>query len=371
MCQPCSTTRSVIALSSSIGVKSTRRLMKLKRTPRTPASCSRFNSASGTSRRTVAIPRARPSLESNASTIALLSAPWQVACTITLRSKPRRSRNANNCALLASQGVYLRSGAYGNSAPGPNTWQCASTAPRGSAKLGLLGPSYQSSQPFVFSNGPVTGLPTSFKEPSVDIFEPRLFERLAHLVHVEAQHAGGELQALVALVGFARRSGLGRLSRPFGRHDDHSVIVGDDRIARIDRSAGADDRNIDRAQGRLHRSLGADALAPYRKAHLGQSLHVAHAGVDDEGLGAARHEARGQEIAEIAVGALGRDRRNDDVARLDLLGDNVHHPIVAGVQENRDRRAGDERARKDRPHIGLHQPDAPHRLMHGRDAITS
>src|SRR3984957_10497448 len=307
MCQPCSTTRSVIALSSSIGVKSTRRLMKLKRTPRTPASCSRFNSASGTSRRTVAIPRARPSLESNASTIALLSAPWQVACTTTLRSKPRRSRKANNCALLASQGVYLRSGAYGNSAPGPNTWQCASTAPRGSEKLGLLGPSYQSSQPLVFSNGPVTGLPASLtlQALSIDILEARLFERFAHLVHVETEHAGGEFGALVALVGLARFRPLDGLSRPFGWHDDHPVIVGDDRIAGVYRRAGADNWNIDRAQRRLHRALSAHALAPDGKAHLGQSLHVAHARVDDESLGAAGHEARPQKIAEIAVGAVG------------------------------------------------------------------
>src|ERR1700722_12567456 len=116
---------------------------------------------------------------------------------ITLRSKPRRSRRANNCALLASQGVYLRSGAPGNSAPGLNTWQWASTAPRGTEEPGLLGPWSQSSQPLVFSNGPVTGLPASFTAPSVDIFEPRLFERLAHLVHVETEHAGGEVQALV------------------------------------------------------------------------------------------------------------------------------------------------------------------------------
>src|SRR3984957_20026435 len=104
---------------------------------------------------------------------------------MTLRVKPRRSRRANNCALLASQGVYLRSGAYGNWAPGPNTWQCASTAPRGSEKLGRLGPSNQSSQPLVFSNGPVTGLPASLtlQAPSIDIFEARLFERLAPPVH--------------------------------------------------------------------------------------------------------------------------------------------------------------------------------------------
>ena len=109
------------------------------------------SSSSVTSRRTVATPRARPSLARQASTIARLSAPWQVACTITLRAKPRWSRSAKSGALPASQGVYLRSGANGNSAPGPKTWQWASTAPGGNAKRGLLGSRHQSSQPGVLS----------------------------------------------------------------------------------------------------------------------------------------------------------------------------------------------------------------------------
>src|SRR5215470_9450250 len=71
---------------------------------------------------------------------------------MTLRANPRWSRNANSSVLLASQGVYLRSGANGNTSLGPNTWQCASTLPGGSLNSGLLGPAYQSSQPGVFSN---------------------------------------------------------------------------------------------------------------------------------------------------------------------------------------------------------------------------
>ncbi len=107
---------------------------------------SRRSSASVTSGRTVATPRARPPAACRASTRALLSAPWQVACTITLRSKPRWSRRANRSCLEASTGVYFRSGAYGNSAAGPKTWQWASTAPGGRTNVGLLGPRYQSSQ---------------------------------------------------------------------------------------------------------------------------------------------------------------------------------------------------------------------------------
>ena len=81
--------RVAMSISSSLGVKSTNRLTKLKRTPRTPAACRRCSSASLTSRFTVATPRALPFDAMQASTMARLSAPWQVACTITLRAKPR------------------------------------------------------------------------------------------------------------------------------------------------------------------------------------------------------------------------------------------------------------------------------------------
>ena len=69
--------------------------------------------ASVTLRLTVTTPLALPSECRSASSSALLSAPWQVACTITFFSKPRWSRSANSCSLLASHGVYLRSGANG------------------------------------------------------------------------------------------------------------------------------------------------------------------------------------------------------------------------------------------------------------------
>ncbi len=89
--------------------------------------------------RTVAIPRALPPDARTASVIALLSAPWQVAWTMTLRLIPRWSRSLKSWSLPASHGVYLRSGAKGKVSPGPNTWQCVSTVPGGSAKEGRDG----------------------------------------------------------------------------------------------------------------------------------------------------------------------------------------------------------------------------------------
>lgn len=75
--------------NTSFGVASTSRLTKLNRTPRTPASSIASNSASVMSGPTEAIPRARSPAARQASTMARLSRLWQVACTITLRSKPR------------------------------------------------------------------------------------------------------------------------------------------------------------------------------------------------------------------------------------------------------------------------------------------
>jgi hypothetical protein len=95
-----------------------------------------------------------------------------------------------------------------------------------------------------------------------------------------------------------------------------------------------------------------------------QRLHVAHAGVDDQRARAARHEAGGQQVAEVAVGALGGDRRRRRCRRADLLGHHMHHPVVARVQQHGDGRARDLRAGVDGPHVGLQQADAAHGLVH-------
>ena len=49
---------------------------------------------------------------------------------------------------------------------------------------------------------------------SIDVAQAGLLQRLAHLVHVQAEHAGGELVALVAFVGLAL---LRRRRRPVRR----------------------------------------------------------------------------------------------------------------------------------------------------------
>ena len=70
---------------------------------------------------------------------------------------------------------------------------------------------------------------SSTSAPSVDVAQAGLRQRLAHRVHVQAEHAGGELGALgdLSLRALLRRVGDRRGER--GRDDDDAVVVGDDR----------------------------------------------------------------------------------------------------------------------------------------------
>src|SRR5690606_30157654 len=209
---------------------------------------------------------------------------------------------------------------------------------------------------------------STHRSGSVDVLEARFFERLAHLVHVEAEHAGGQLGALVGFVVFTRLGGIGHLGGDGGRYHDHAVIVGADHVARVDVGAGADHRNVHRTEGRLDGALGADRLREDRELHLGQVFDVADTAVDDQALGAARHEAGRQQVAEEAVGAVGGHGGDDDVARLNLFGDDVHHPVVTGVQQHGNGSAAGVGAGVDGAHVGLHQADAAHRFVDGGDA---
>ncbi len=100
-------------------------------------------------------------------------------------------------------------------------------------------------------------------------------------------------------------------------------------------------------------------------------LDVAHAGVDDEPEHAARLERRREQVAEHAVGVRRADGDDHDVAGLRELDGDVQHPVVAGMQQHRDRAAADARARIDRPHVRLEQSRAALRLVHGSDSVLA
>jgi hypothetical protein len=108
--------------------------------------------------------------------------------------------------------------------------------------------------------------------------------------------------------------------------------------------------------------------AEHGEAHRGEVAHVAHTAVDHQALAAARLEGGGQQVAEEAVGAVAGAGCDHHVAGLDLLGRDMQHPVVAGLQQHGDGRTAEARVGVDGPDARLHQAEAAERLMHGRDA---
>ena len=90
---------------------------------------------------------------------------------------------------------------------------------------------------------------------------------------------------LDGFVGFSRASAASAAcAATRARHHDDAVVVGHDDVARVDERAGADHRDVHRAQRRLDRALGVDRAGEHREGHRGEVLHVAHAAVDHEPL---------------------------------------------------------------------------------------
>src|SRR5262245_46133165 len=100
------------------------------------------------------------------------------------------------------------------------------------------------------------------------VLQTQLRELLAHLVHVEAELAGGEALALLFLIGDALLGSFGDFRSLGARHDANAVIIRDDHIARFDALTRADHRYIHRAETRLDRALREDGFAPHGEFHL-------------------------------------------------------------------------------------------------------
>ena len=117
------------------------------------------SSASVTVRRTVATPRALPFAATQASTIARLSAPWQVACTITLRAKPEVVAQREQLRLAGVAGRVLALGRDRETRRrGRTRGSARRRAGRQHETAASWDRSYQSSQPRVLVKGPVVFL---------------------------------------------------------------------------------------------------------------------------------------------------------------------------------------------------------------------
>jgi hypothetical protein len=188
--------------------------------------------------------------------MARLSAPWQVACTTTLRAKPRWSRSANSWALLASQGCTCARGRRGTRARAEHV-AVRVHAPAGSLKRGWLGPSYQSSQPGFGEVARWVAHGRSFVRQSMYEAGAASGSRILYMSRPSTPLASLARFRLRRLRALRRGQGLGGAG---GGHADHAVVVGHDHVARGDQHAGADDGDVDRAQRGLDGALGADGL---------------------------------------------------------------------------------------------------------------
>src|ERR1700722_2138651 len=80
----------------------------------------------------------------------------------------------------------------------------------------------------------------------VDVDKAGFGERLAHLVHVEPEHAGSQLLPLALLVRLTFLGLRQNLGGILSAHHHHAVVVGNDRVARMHVDAGTDHGDIDR-----------------------------------------------------------------------------------------------------------------------------
>ena len=191
------------------GRASTRRLTKLNRTPRTPASCSSASSASVTSR-----PHGRDA--AGQSRPRLAARRPSRGCRRRGRSPARRrcgrsrgGRAARTAAPWTRRTACTCARARtGTRAPGPKTWQCASTAPVGQAEP-----------------GPARGRRTSrasrgsSRRRVTVMVSPRTAGRARPAARASPYMSrpsspSRNCRALVLLVVLALRRGLGDLGRP-------------------------------------------------------------------------------------------------------------------------------------------------------------
>ena len=78
----------------------------------------------------------------------------------------------------------------------------------------------------------------------VDIDEAGLRQRLAHLVHIEPEHAGGEYLALALLLRLALLTLGGDFGGILPADNDNAIIIGDDDITGMNMARSAKYKNV-------------------------------------------------------------------------------------------------------------------------------
>ena len=143
---------------------------------------------------------------------------------------------------------------------------------------------------------------------------PLLGQPLAHAAHVEAELAGRVPLARPASFSARAREASSTAAALVAADDDHAVVVGHDHVARVDELAGADDRDVDVAEGLLDRASRRHARDQTGNRIFGQLGTSRQPASMTRPRTPARVQRGGQQLAEVPVVAPGRRRHHEDVA---------------------------------------------------------
>ena len=203
---------------------------------------------------------------------------------------------------------------------------------------------------------------------SLKILDGFFGEAGAHVVNVQGEFAGGEASALVLFFGGSFAGGGEDLGGFFAADDADAVVVGDEDVAGVDELSGADEGEVDGADGFFDGALRPDGFGPDGELHFGEFAGVADSGVGDESDSAAGADGGGDEFAAVGVVAGGGRGDDGEVAGLQLLDGDMHCPVVSGGGGDGDGGAGDSGAGKERPEPGGEHSPAVLGFVDGGDS---
>src|SRR5213592_3022634 len=116
----------------------------------------------------------------------------------------------------------------------------------------------------------------------VDIPDAELGKLRAEAVKVQSQLA--RFEPFAGLLFFRKPLGAepSHFRSRFASHDNNTIGIGNNDIARTNSCSGTNNRNIDRTRRGFYRSLSGDCLRPDGELHLGKISHVTNTGIDHQ-----------------------------------------------------------------------------------------
>src|SRR5438034_7152980 len=116
----------------------------------------------------------------------------------------------------------------------------------------------------------------------VDVPDAELGKLRAEAVKVQSQLA--RFEAFARLLFFRKPLGAepSHFRSRFASHDNDTIRIGNNDVARANTCSGTNNRNIDRTRRGFYGSLSGDCLRPDGKLHLRKISHVTNTGIDHQ-----------------------------------------------------------------------------------------